>query len=415
MIKYESEVKPDRMSDSSLTFVDLFAGAGGLSLGLEKAGFNHVHAVEVDEDARLTYANNRDDMDADEITGDIREVDPSDVNDIVGRQRVDLVAGGPPCQGFSEVVSPDGSDERNHLFVNFIDWVRELEPEAALFENVRGMQKTAGGKFLDAVKKSFDKLGYKVTHRVVRSSDFGVPQHRRRLVVLATKGGRPDNPLDGFDVNPVKTPGVMDGIGDLPEVGAGETVEDYDQPPQTVMQKDLRGDCEKLTSHQAARHTQDMVEMISHISDGGDRSEIPDELQPSSGYHNSYSRLKSDEPAVAITSNMSKPSSARCIHPFQHRGLTPREGARLQTFPDSYRFEGGLVSRRQQIGNAVPPYLGEALGYYLKRSVFGLESTEKDEERMSILRGSALPLEEYAQRREELTEPSQQATLDIAE
>src|SRR6056297_1087164 len=142
------------MGETDLTYVDLFAGAGGLSIGLEIAASN--------------------------ITGDIRDIESEEIVTEAGTESVDLVAGGPPCQGFSEVVSPDGSDERNHLFVNFIDWVRELEPGAALFENVRGMQKTADGKFLDAVKKSFDKLGYEVTHRVVRASDFGVPQHRRR-------------------------------------------------------------------------------------------------------------------------------------------------------------------------------------------------------------------------------------------
>jgi len=402
------------MGARELTYVDLFAGAGGLSIGLESAGFELLHAVEVDEDARATFANNRSGMDPSGLSRDVREISRDDVPSLVGQESVDLVAGGPPCQGFSEVVSPDGSDERNHLFTNFIDWVDELQPEAALFENVRGMQNTAGGEFLEAVEESFDRLGYTVSNRVVTSSDFGVPQHRRRLVVLATKDGRPEKPLSGFDLAPVETTGVIDGIGDLPEVDPGEKVEAYDQPPKTVMQENLRDDNERLTSHQAASHTDEMVEMISHIPDGGNRTAIPDELQPSSGYHNSYSRLKSDEPAVAITSNMSKPSSARCIHPFQHRGLTPREGARLQTFPDAYRFEGGLVSRRQQIGNAVPPYLAEALGYYLKEAVYGRKLTEEDRERIYRLRCGALSLEDFEEEQSNVSGFTQQATLDSA-
>jgi len=293
--------------------------------------------------------------------------------------------------------------------------VNQLERKAALFENVRGMQKTAGGKFLEAVRESFDQLGYDVESRVFTSSHFGVPQHRRRLVVLATKKDTNKNPLEGFELDPVETPGVMDGIGDLPEVAAGETATEYRGKPQTVMQSDLRGDCDELTSHQAANHSDDMVEMISHISDGGNRTEIPDDLQPSSGYHNSYSRLKSDEPAVAITSNMSKPSSARCIHPFQDRGLTPREGARLQTFPDSYRFEGRLASMRQQIGNAVPPYLAEALGYYLKQAVYGLELSEGDNERIYTLRCGALSPDDFEEKRTDLGGHAQQTTLDYAD
>ncbi len=400
------------MSSRNLTYVDLFAGAGGLSLGLENAGFESVHAVEVDDDARATYARNRKGVEADDLTQDIRDVDTTEIPDIVGHDSVDLVAGGPPCQGFSEVVSPDGSDDRNHLFTYFIQWVNELQPKAALFENVRGMENTADGKFLDAVKESFDNIGYEVTPNVVTASDFGVPQHRRRLIVLAFRDDAPDHSIDGFKLDPVETPGVIDGIGDLPEVAAGEEVTEYDEKPETVLQRDLRGDNTKLTLHEAANHSDDMVEMVSHISDGGNRTEIPEELQPSSGYHNSYSRLDSQEPAVAITSNMSKPSSARCVHPFQDRGLTPREGARLQTFPDSYRFVGGLVSVRQQIGNAVPPYLGEALGYYVKEAVYGVDLSEKDNERLQTLRSGSLPVEDFEERRGDLGGPTKQVTLD---
>lgn len=403
------------MAAEDLTYVDLFAGAGGLSVGLERAGFELLHAVEVDEDARSTFAANRQGMDPDDLSGDIREIDTAKIKDLTGSNSVDLVAGGPPCQGFSEVVSPDGSDDRNHLFVNFIQWVDELDPDAALFENVRGMQNTADGKFLEAVGESFSKMGYNVTHRVVRASDFGVPQLRRRLIVLATKKDLNNRPFNGFELNPVETPGVIDGIGDLPEVGAGEEKTEYEDDPNTVIQQDLRGDNDELTLHRAADHSEEMVEMISHIPDGGNRTAIPDDLQPQSGYHNSYSRLDSEEPAVAITSNMSKPSSARCIHPFQHRGLTPREGARLQTFPDSYRFDGGLVSVRAQIGNAVPPYLGEALGYYLKQGVFGTDLTEDEHQRIYRLRCGGMSQDLFEEKRAELGGHAQQVTLDFAD
>ncbi|WP_058366385.1 DNA cytosine methyltransferase [Haloparvum sedimenti] len=403
------------MSEQGLTYVDLFAGAGGLSVGLERAGFELVHAVEVDEDARTSFANNREGLDAEDLTQDIRDVDNAEVTDVVGEETVDLVAGGPPCQGFSEVVSPDGSDDRNHLFVNFISWVNELDPKAALFENVRGMQNTADGKFFDAVEESFAEIGYDVSHRVVKASDFGVPQERHRLLVLATKQSETELPFEGFELDPVDTPGVIDGIGDLPEVGPGEQKTEYETEPTTVIQEDLRGSNEVITHHQAASHTEDMVEMISHIPDGGNRTAIPDDLQPSSGYHNSYSRLDSQEPAVAITSNMSKPSSARCIHPFQDRGLTPREGARLQTFPDSYRFEGGLVSIRQQIGNAVPPYLAEAVGYYLKQSVFHQELSDEERERIYELRCGGMDLKEFDQKKADLSGHAQQVTLDFAD
>jgi DNA (cytosine-5)-methyltransferase 1 len=403
------------MSGRELEYVDLFAGAGGLSVGLENAGFDLVHAVEKDADARTTFAQNRNGLSATDLTGDVQEVDKTEVPEVVGQEHVDLVAGGPPCQGFSEVVSPDGSDDRNHLFTYFINWVDELDPEVALFENVRGMQKTADGKFLTAVTESFGNMGYRVSHRVLTASDFGVPQHRRRLIVLATKEGAMDSPLEGFEVNPLTEPGVMDGIGDLPEVGPGEEATEYSTTSTTVLQRDLRAGATELTSHIAANHSDDMVDMISHISDGGDRSEIPDDQQPSSGYHNSYSRLDSQEPAVAITSNMSKPSSARCIHPFQDRGLTPREGARLQTFPDTYIFEGRLGSTRQQIGNAVPPYLGEALGYYLRQDVFDSSLSQGNRERIYQIRAGGLSVDEFENRKQNMSGFVQQATLDFAD
>lgn len=413
MVKFDVAQQSNRMGRDDLTFVDLFSGAGGLSLGLERAGFEPLHAVEVEEDAKATFANNRNGLEPEDLSGDIREIDRSEITTLVGDDSVDLVAGGPPCQGFSEVVSPTGSDERNHLFTYFIEWVDELRPQAAIFENVRGMQKTAGGKFLDAVEESFQNIGYDVTYRVLRSSDFGVPQLRRRLVVLATCGDKPIYPFEGFEIDPVEVPGVMSAIGDLAELESGEESNRYAKKPQTVMQRDLRGDEDSVTAHQAANHDPDLVEMISHVSDGGNKSEIPEHLQPTSGYHNSYSRLKSDEPAVAITRNMSKPSSARCVHPFQDRGLTPREGARLQTFPDSYQFEGGLVSIRTQIGNAVPPYLAEALAMYLKESVYGLELDEHDRERLQVIRSGPLLIEEFQNRRSEIGGPFRQTTLNL--
>jgi DNA (cytosine-5)-methyltransferase 1 len=155
---------------------------------------------------------------------------------------------------------------------------------------------------------------------------------------------------------------VWDAIGDLPPVGPGETVDTYNAAPFTAYQSALREGSSSLQGHSASKHPPGLVRAISFIPDGGNRRSIPDALQPRSGFHNSYSRLSSGEPAVAVTSNMGKPSATRCIHPFQHRGLTAREGARLQSFPDSFWFEGGITSQRLQIANAVPPLLARMLG-----------------------------------------------------
>jgi DNA (cytosine-5)-methyltransferase 1 len=155
---------------------------------------------------------------------------------------------------------------------------------------------------------------------------------------------------------------VWDAIGDLPPLGPGEEASEYLGAAQNAYQSRAREASGGLQGHRSSDHPPGLVKAISYIPDGGDRRAIPDDLQPRSGCHNSYSRLDSREPAVAITSNMGKPSASRCIHPFQHRGLTAREGARLQGFPDRFHFTGGMVAQRQQVANAVPPPLAAAVG-----------------------------------------------------
>lgn len=368
-IKANQSVGLDGMQRQPM--VDLFAGAGGLSLGLERAGFETVHAVEFDRNARGSYLRNRPHLASSQVSTDIRSIPRSAIRRAVASD-VELVAGGPPCQGFSEVGKRHFDDERNGLFRTYINWVRELEPSAALFENVRGFTVKNGGIYYDALMEAFTEIGYAPVGRVFHATEFGVPQLRHRLVIIATKK-RPKTPLKMQEATlAMKRPtSVMDAISDLPPVGPAESSTKYASPPRTVLQKLLRGQNRELHDHDAANHPASLVKAISFIPDGGNRAAIPAAYQPRSGYHNSYARLSSMEPAVAITSNMSKPSSARCIHPFQNRGLTAREGARLQTFPDAYRFEGGAVSRRLQIGNAVPPFMAECLGYFIRASVLG--------------------------------------------
>jgi DNA (cytosine-5)-methyltransferase 1 len=382
-----------------LRYVDLFAGAGGLSLGLERAGFRLAHAVEIDEHARASFLANRPKLRPSAVSRDIQSIIPGDIPSVVGSTSVDLVAGGPPCQGFSEVGKRNGLDNRNHLFRDFVNWVEALQPRIALFENVRGMQVTAGGQFLRAAKQAFARIGYSLTEAIFSASEFGVPQLRRRLVIFACRDDADLIVPPAIPPSPRTIPSVMDAIGDLPPVAAGEEASRYTRDPTTVLQQDLREPLGELTEHRAVPHPEWLVRAISHIPDGGNRRDIPDELQPTSGYHNSYARLRSDQPAVAVTSNLAKPSSARCIHPFQHRGLTTREGARLQTFPDSYIFCGGDVAKRLQIGNAVPPYMGEALGLYLRKAVWGQTLTKAERMRLCIMANGSASAHEPLERK----------------
>lgn len=337
------------------TFVDLFSGAGGLSLGLRRASWRPLLAVENWSDAVQTYRRN--------FTGhpvvdvDIRELTAKRLARLLEEEPAWIV-GGPPCQGFSTVGKRHRHDPRNLLTREFQRVVRMLRPTGFVIENVLGLKDMG---FERAVIELFDGLGYDVSFHVFRAADYGIPQLRRRVVFVGHRSlgffrRPPQTHREGQYVT------VWDAIGDLPEVGPGETAYEYDEPTFTEYQRVMREGSGRLQGHTVSNHPRHLVRAISFIPDGGNRRSIPDERQPASGFHNSYSRLSSRDPAVAVTSNMGKPSATRCIHPFQHRGLTAREGARLQSFPDRFWFEAGVVSQRLQIANAVPPLLAETLG-----------------------------------------------------
>lgn len=339
---------------SSPTFVDLFSGAGGLSLGLENAGWTCAVAIEHWADAAATYAKNFG-------AGAVWETDIEAVSREALFERLPeqpgWVVGGPPCQGFSTVGKRDRADPRNRMFLEFVRVVETVEPEGFILENVLGLKDM---RVVEMVRAPFEALGYKVSFMVLKAADFGVPQLRRRVVFVGHR--------EKYFLGPKPTHGegtyvtVWDAIGDLPGLGPGQVAHEYEKPALTEYQRAMRKGSAGLQGHNVSKHPAHLVKAISFIPDGGNRRDIPDEYQPSSGFHNSYSRLSSAAPAVAVTSNMGKPSATRCIHPFQHRGLTSREGARLQSFPDALHFVGGDVSQRLQIANAVPPLLATALG-----------------------------------------------------
>lgn len=280
-------------------------------------------------------------------------------------ERPDWVVGGPPCQGYSTVGKRDRLDPRNVLFMEFMRIVKGLKPKGFVIENVLGLKTMA---FEQEVAETFRELGYRVQFMVLTAAEHGVPQLRRRVVFV---GHRDRGMFQGPAVthDPDTYVSVNDAIGDLPALGPGEATTRYRKHPFTPYQKEMHLPGDQLQGHLVSKHPDYLVKAISHIPDGGNRRSIPADLQPKGGFHNSYSRLASWLPAVAITQNLGKPSGTRCIHPTQDRGLTTREGARLQSFPDRFHFLGGTVSQRQQVGNAVPPKLAEALGSALQDSV----------------------------------------------
>lgn len=336
------------------TFLDLFSGSGGLSLGLRHAGWKSLGAVDVWQHAVDTYNANLDDP--------CHCLDIHDLRDDALSQLVPnspaWIVGGPPCQGYSTVGKRVRSDERNKLFLQFHRIVDTMRPEGFLIENVLGLKDMS---FEAEVSAEFERIGYSVEFMVLTAADFGVPQLRRRVVFVGRRGGaRFLGPTAERTATTYTT--VSEAIGDLPALGPGEQATSYTADPTTDFQRYARGTNTILTGHVAAKHPPHLVKAISYIPDGGNRTSIPPPLQPRSGFHNSYSRLASWLPAVAVTQNLAKPSATRCVHPFQDRGLTAREGSRLQSFPDEFTFLHGATSQRLQVANAVPPLLGAALG-----------------------------------------------------
>lgn len=336
------------------TFLDLFAGVGGLSLGLGLAGFKAVGASDAWADAADTFIHNHPG-----VPFELTRIEELTKERLVRWLPADpeWVVGGPPCQGYSTVGKRIRADDRNRLFLEFVRVVGYLRPAGFMLENVLGLKDM---RFTDEVARVFSDQGYCITVFVVSAADFGVPQLRRRVLFIGHREqGFFQGPWGHVEAQPVT---VLDAIGDLPPLSPGASADRYTREAVTEYQRRSRLHSNTLQGHRASRHPAHLVEAISYIPDGGNRTAIPAHLQPRSGFHNSYSRLASWLPAVAVTQNMGKPSGTRCIHPSQNRGLTTREGARLQSFPDRFHFCGGDTSQRLQVANAVPPELARRVG-----------------------------------------------------
>ncbi len=342
------------------TTLDLFCGIGGLTIGLQRAGFCSVGGIDNWQDAATTFEHNLKPLRC--FVSDIETTSVENIEKFFGvkSKNIDILVGGPPCQGFSTVGKRNLADPRNELWRHYFALVESIRPAYVVIENVEGLWLADGGKVKETIIQAFQSAGYNMECRLIRSADYGVPQLRKRTIFLAWLHGR----CPAFLPVPTcrKHTTVSDAISDLPALGSGESAEEYEGPAKSKFQREMRRGAKMIANHEAANHPPHLVEILKYIPDGGNRLSIPDRLQPRSGFHNSYARLSSTKPAVAVTSNMRKPSSARATHPTQHRGLTVREGLRLQTFDDNFIVLGSRTSQYLQVGNAVPPLLAETIG-----------------------------------------------------
>lgn len=353
---------------------ELFSGAGGLSLGFSMTDkFKVVGANEILKDAGTSYQLNHPETKV--FIKDIRELTKEDIEKGIGDDinEIDLVIGGPPCQAYSTAGKRLMSDPRAELFQEYIRILKILNPKVFVFENVKGLLSMQGGELFKRIIEEFENIGYKVYFKLLNSADYGVPQQRERVIVVGSKTEKPYKfPLqthfnpefkqDMFnkELKPYLTLG--EAISDLPSLKNNEKKTEYQSEPMNAYQKQMRINAgTDLTEHFSPKNSEWLQKIMSIIPEGGGPNDLPDDLKPTSGFGNSYCKLWWNKPSTTITRNLGTPSSARCIHPKDPRPLSTREGARLQSFPDTYKFYGSKSAKNLQIGEAVPPLLAYAI------------------------------------------------------
>ncbi|MCC8174986.1 MAG: DNA (cytosine-5-)-methyltransferase [Bacteroidales bacterium] len=340
--------------------LDLFSGAGGMSYGMHhNPHFHTVVALDYNKDAAYTFQKNM--PLATVVTGDI--TNPSIQSQIIkeSQQRaVNMIIGGPPCQGFSMKGKKLGlKDERNYLFREYLKLVESLRPEVFVIENVKALLTTANGWFRDEILAYIRALGYKVRYGVLNAKDFGVPQSRERAIFICSLSKCVSLPKSNIE----KEVTVKDAISDLAYLDSseGDFEADYRFPPLSEYQSLMRTGSMKLYNHKASAHSLLAIEKLKMIPPEGNKKSLPKELLGHQKFNTTWGRLSWEKVSPTIDTRFDTPSNGTNSHPELHRSITPREAARLQSFDDAFIFYGPKVSIRAQIGNAVPPLMAKAI------------------------------------------------------
>lgn len=391
--------------------VDLFSGVGGLTFGfyyklvdgkfLKRKDVQFIFANEFEDHAVNAFKKNYGE-DIPIIAGDICKLSDEKIKELINNQDIDIIIGGPPCQSFS-TIGQRRYDERAKLSNQYLRVLEQIKPKMFLFENVKGLLSMKeifykvdsennliyeevpahrkensfkrkklivdhyGEYIIKILEKEFDRIGYKIEYRIMKASSFGIPQNRERVFII---GIRKD--LDykwEFPVGNSEELTIYDAIHDLPEVREGEKITTYSVLPQNEYQQLMRGDCDILTQHYCGVYGDKIRTVIENVKEGEGKEDFNKKVKAglidekyflTSGYGNTYGRLERNKPSTTITNNLATPSGLRCIHYEQNRSLTPREAARIQSFPDWFQFDGSKVDVTKQIGNAVPPLLSIA-------------------------------------------------------
>lgn len=356
----------------TLTAIDLFCGAGGLSAGLEMAGFQVLAGVDLFEAAGKTFEATH--PHATFIGKPIEDVTIDELMLVTGLRKGELtiLAGGPPCQAYSVYNHQRGMhDGRATLFREYLRIVEGLLPEWIVMENVMGIYSIGGGVAVRAIKAELAALGYEVKEKVLKAEEYGVPQERRRVVFIGNRTGaavRHPKPSHGEGLLPFTR--IRDAIDDLAVLQNGEDRGDlpYTHAPKGDFQRFVRGNRKSVKNHSAPRLGKMNVERLTHIAPGGSWRDIPHALLPEgmkrakrSDHTKRYGRMTWDGLSCTVLTKCDIHWGAY-IHPEQDRAISVREAARLQAFPDWFEFQGSRTDQYIQVGNAVPPMLGRAIG-----------------------------------------------------
>ena len=331
-----------------MNFVSLFTGAGGLDIGFIEAGYNDILASDIMPQAKESYNFNF--PQTTYLLKDICQVTTSDIKEVIGDKTVDVIIGGPPCQGFSNMGNKNSADPRNLLFENYVRIVNELKPSCFLFENVKGLYTMFEGRFFKKVVQSFLTIGYNIHFSLIDSSNYGVPQKRERVIIVGTRINRPFL----FPAHSNCSFGKIKSYANV-----GEAI------------NDLANCGNEIDNHIALEHSEKVVRRYQLIPEGGKLpkpEDMPEDIRRK-GFGTTYTRLHREKLSPTIVPG----NNALPVHPVLDRSLTPREAARIQTFPDSYIFKGDRRSQCIQVGNAVPPLLSAKLAQALQLYIEGKE------------------------------------------
>lgn len=364
-----------------MRIVDLFSGAGGLTFGfyynkenntfVRNNNCNIIFANEYDKAAAAAFRMNFPDINM--LNQDIRELTEEQVRNLIGENEIDLIIGGPPCQSYS-TIGRRIYDDKAKLYNEYYRMLSIIRPRMFLFENVTGMlsmKDEEGNLVIDNIRKMFaninEELGYNILYKTLDAVNYGIPQHRERVFII---GIRDDLDVEWSFDNLVIEPDQLtleDAISDLPHISSGEDIHDYGGgQPTNDYQRLMRDGSNELSAHFLAVYGDKIQTVMNYVIQGEGKDYInslvddgilQEKYRLTSGYKNTYGRLYANRPCTTITNNMSTPSGLRCIHYEQNRALTPREGARIQSFPDWFQFIGNRKEIKTQIGNAVPPLL----------------------------------------------------------